>query len=588
MKRTQLAVAVLLATGSVSAVAETYTVTPLPLQDVGQNTFARSIDNTGKMLSMVQLEFNPPVDLDQLVDDTSFFTTYSGSLEDEDDALQGVFTDADYTLVVNFLLSNQGSSIGQKLASFRTYSTDTTDIDLVPGLDEITDQFDDYTQSVEAGGRDSVSGNFIVGDSPGVVVLDEYENEDGDTINYTYSELPQQAFVQTTSGTKIIPAVDDTLGGFSSARAVNQNLQVAGFSTVSFLDTVDEAVETCEDDETRGDLPEGRCFYSIYGGDFNVPRISSYFVTNSTNYLPAFVLSSEVNATIWQLDVNGDVISTDTFPLLFTPEEDDTSHYFSYAYDINEQGIAVGEALTGDAVTITRPNSSGLNESERVATVFRDGETEELLPREENLLSQAMAINDNNWVAGAVLRESSDIARSRLFAYNLDTTEQLYPDGFFATAGVQANAINNNNIIVGKSDFDATSDTVRETHAFMFNIETEEFLDLNDLTPCDSEYTLLEAIDINDNDEIIANARVRSTSKYVTGADVISSEGETIEVDAIIAVKLSPTGGAIDDCSIDDDGEEVDDNFERSGASTSFFGLLTLSLFAIFRRKLKK
>jgi len=385
MKRTQLAVAVLLATGSVSAVAETYTVTPLPLQDVGQNTFARSIDNTGKMLSMVQLEFNPPVDVEQLEEDTSFFTTFSGSLENEDDAVQGVFTDADYTLVVNFLLSNQDSSTGQKLASFRTYLTDTTDIDLVPGLDEVTDKFDDYTQSVEAGGRDSVSGNFIVGDSPGVVVLDEYENEDGNTINYTYSELPQQAFVQTSSGSsKVIPAVDDTLGGFSSARAVNQNLQVAGFSTVSFLDTVDEAVETCEDDETRGDLPEGRCYFSIYGGEFNVPRISSYFVTNSTSFLSGFILSSEVNATIWQLDVNGDVISTDTFPLLFTPEEDDTSHYFSYAYDINEQGIAVGEALTGDAVTITRPNSSGLNESERVATVYRDGETQELLPREEN------------------------------------------------------------------------------------------------------------------------------------------------------------------------------------------------------------
>ena len=74
----------------------------------------------------------------------------------------------------------------------------------------------------------------------------------------------------------------------------------------------------------------------------------------------------------------------------------------------------------------------------------------------------------------------------------------------------------------------------------------------------------------------------------MTGADVINSAGETIEVDAIVAVKLSPTGGAIDDCSIDEDGDEVDDNFERSGASTSFFGLMALSLLAIFRRKLKK
>ncbi|MDO6565874.1 DUF3466 family protein [Alteromonas sp. 1_MG-2023] len=595
MKRTQLAVAVLLATGSVSATAATYTVTPLPLQDVAENNYARSIDDTGKMLSVVETEFSPPIDLDQLEDDTSFYTTYSGAFEDESDALQGEFTDADYTLVVSYLYSIQTASTGQKLATYRTYSTDTSDIDLVPGLDEVTDKFDDYTQSVEAIGRDSVGGNFIVGDSPGVVILDEYEDEDGETVNYTYSELPPQAFAQTSSGTKILPPVDDTLGGFASARAVNRNLQVAGFSTVEFLDTVEDAMEDCEEEETRGDIPEGRCLYSIYAGEFNVPRISSYFVTNSTSYLSSFILSSEVNATIWQLDVNGDVISTDTFPLLFTPEPDDTVHYFSYAYDINEQGIAVGEALTGDAVNITRPNSSGLNESERVATVFRDGETEEILPREENLISQAIAINDNNWVAGAVLRESSDIARSRLFAYNLDTTEQLYPDGFFTTAAVQPNAINNNNIIVGKSDYDATSDTIRENHAFMFNIETEEFTDLNDLIECDSDYLLVEAIDINDNNEIIANARIRSTSKYITGVEIINSEGETNEVDSIVAVKLTPSAGSIDDCSTDD-GDDSDDssddddeeNYERKGASTGFFGLVTLCLMTIFRRKMKK
>ena len=111
-------------------------------------------------------------------------------------------------------------------------------------------------------------------------------------------------------------------------------------------------------------------------------------LTRHPNYLPSFVLLSEVNATIWQIDVNGDVISTDTYPLLFEPDEDDTLHYFTYAYDINNQGIAVGEGLTGDRITITRPNSSGRTESERVATVFRDGETIELLPREENIISQ--------------------------------------------------------------------------------------------------------------------------------------------------------------------------------------------------------
>jgi hypothetical protein len=496
-----------------------------------------------------------------------------------------VFTDADYTVIVNYLLSNFTATTGQKLASFRTFLTDTQDITLVPGLDEVTEKFDDYSRSVEAIGRDSLNGNFVVGDSSGLVVLDPYENEDGDTINYTYPESAQQGFIQVSGVTKALPAVDSTAGGFSSARAVNANLQVAGFSTVSFQDDVDEAIETCADDELRGDQSEGRCLFTVYNGDFAVPRISSYYLNTSTNFLPGFVLLSEVNATIWQVDVNGDVISTDTYPLLFEPDEDDSAHYFTYAYDINDQGIAVGEGLTGDRITITRPNQSGLTESERVATVFRDGETIELLPREENIISQAIAINDENWVTGAVLRSQSDIARSRLFVYNLDTQEQKYPDGFFVSAGVTANAINNNNIVVGKADVDATSDTLRETAAFMYNIDTEEFLNLNDLVSCDNTYELIEAVDINDDNEIIANARIKTNNKYVTGVDVINSSGETELVDSVVAVKLSPiSNGSIDDCEVPEDEQP----FERSGASTgwlAFFGLLAA---AFVRRRFKK
>ncbi|BFT30340.1 hypothetical protein D210916BOD24_15160 [Alteromonas sp. D210916BOD_24] len=584
MKRTQLAAAVLLATGSVSAFAATYSVTPLPLQDTAKNNFARSIDNSGKMLSVVQGEFNPPIDAQQLEEDTLFFSQYGSALENEDDAKQGVFTDADYTLIVNFLLTNTGLIQGQKLAEYRTYLTDTQDIDLVPGLDQITDKFDDYTFSVESNGRDSLNGNFIVGDSSGLVVLDQYENEDGDTINYTYAESNQQAFVQASGVSKKLPPVDDTAGGFASARAINQSLQVAGFSTVSFRDEIGDAIEDCADEENRGDTSEGRCLSNIYSGSYEMPRISSYFINTSANFMPSFVLFSEVNATIWQIDVNGDVISTQTYPLLFEPDEDDGRHYYTYAYDINDQGIAVGEALTGERIRITRPNSSGLTESERVATVFRDGETIELLTRDENIVSQAIAINNNNWVTGAVLRASSGIARSRLFAYNLDTQEQLYPQGFFSSAGVTANAINNNNIIVGKTDAEASSDSQRQTAAFMYNIDTEEFTNLNDLVACDNDYELVEAIDINDDNEIIANARVKQPYRYVTGVEVINNTGETELVDTIVAVKLSPiANGSIEQCEISEDEKP----YERQGATTGLFTALSLFLAVFLRRRIK-
>jgi len=378
MKRTQLAAAVLLATGSVSAFAATYSVTPLPLQDSARSNFGRSIDEAGQMLTIAQLEYNPPIDVDQLIDGTVFFETFGPSLEDEDSAREGVFTDSDYSTIVSYIISNQTFPQIQKLTQFRTYITDTVDAELVPGLDEITDKFDDYTQSVRVSGRDSLSGNYIVGDSGGLVVLDPYENADGDIINYTYPESSQQAFVQVSGETKVLPPVDDTLGGFGSARAINNNLQVAGFSTVSFQTAVDDAVGRCDDDEERGDISVDRCLFNLYTGEFTAPRVSTYFLTTQNTTVPAFVSLSEVNATIWQLDVNGDVIDTQTYPLVEEPAEDNTFYLYTYAFDINEQGIAVGESLTGDFVAITRPNSSARAESERVATVFRDGETIEL------------------------------------------------------------------------------------------------------------------------------------------------------------------------------------------------------------------
>ena len=119
----------------------------------------------------------------------------------------------------------------------------------------------------------------------------------------------------------------------------------------------------------------------------------------------------------------------------------------------------------------------------------------------------------------------------------------------------------------------------------MYNIDTEEFIDLNYLVSCDNNYELLEAVDINDNNEIIANARIKATSKYVTGNDIINSDGETVDVDTIVAVKLSPiANGSIDECEVPEDEQP----FERSGASTGWFALFGLLTAAFLRRRFKK
>lgn len=91
----------------------------------------------------------------------------------------------------------------------------------------------------------------------------------------------------------------------------------------------------CIDDEFCGDIFEGCCLFIIYNGDFVVLCIFSYFINLFINYLLSFVLLFEVNVIIWQIDVNGDVISIDIYLLLFEFDEDDICYYFMYVYDIN-------------------------------------------------------------------------------------------------------------------------------------------------------------------------------------------------------------------------------------------------------------
>ncbi len=561
MKRTQLAAAVLLTTGSVSAVAATYSVTPLPLNDEAKNVFATAIDNNGFMLATTRFEYNPPIDVDQL-EDSGLYGDSRFPLENEDDVRAGIFSDTDYTIIVNYLLTIRGSSVGQELAEFRSFITDTTDFTLVPGFDEVTEKFDDYTHSVDTLARDSLAGDYIVGTSEGITKELVYTNEDGNDINYTFTDLDDQAFVQVNGSTKPLPPTNTLLGGKSHAYAINQNLQVAGYGSVSFPASVQASIDTCDDEETRGDRPLEVCYFAVRSG--------SGF--NSAVNLPH----------IWQLDANGDVISTETFPLLFEPEEDDDTGYYARAYDINNLGVAVGTALTGEAIVINPPGTNSRPQARlgKVAVVYDDGATTELLSRDDNLQSEAVAVNDNGWVTGFVLRAPNSIARQRLFVHNLATGETAYPQGFFKSAGVDAKAINNNNIVVGSADVETSTDALREAHAFMYNIDTEEFTDLNDLIACDSPYTLVDAVDINDNNEIVVNARIKENDTYITGNEIINNDGETVERDKILALKLTPqANGTVDNCEADEE------PYERQGAAISPLWAMLVAGLAVFRRR---
>lgn len=568
MKFSTLALASSLALASTTAFSAQYTLEPLPLDAIAVNHFAQAITNDGTMLVSVQDEFSPPIDL-SLLDFES--ESLRALLTDPDAAAAGNFNTEDYTTLVNLLISGRSANslFLQRLAQYRTYTTDGVANNLIPVFDIVTDTFDDYTQSANTVGRDALNGDVIVGNGVAPFFTLPYVNADGDDVTFVLNDFLSLGFVSVNGVATKLLSVEQTLGGYSEAFAINSNMQVAGYGATQISEGTQGAIDNCADADTRGDIPEEVCLR-------NIREIG-------TGLGDALRLSSNTRPHIWQLDNDGTVISTTTYGMIFEPDADDTFSYQSRAFDINDAGIAVGDSMTGEGVLITRPGSSfGTTEAENVAVMYQNDMVTEILPREENQLSSARLINDD-YIVGTVTRESNGVSRATLFVHNISTQETTYPDGFFVNAGTTPRAINNNNIIVGESEVEATSEVVREKNAFMYNIETGEFLNLNRLIECDSPYTLVDAVDINDNNEILVNARIRAPQKNIIGENVLNDAGETTPVDTVYAVKLSPIpNGEIDDC------QNIVVPVERQGASLGF-GLVMLLLGVVgLRRRVAK
>ena len=556
MKFTRIALATTFALVTSASHAAQYQLELLPLDEVAVNNFAQAITNDGTVYVTAQDEFNPPIDL-SLIDFES--EALLEALTDPDAAKAGNYNTEDYTTLVAILLQarSANSVLLQRLAEFRSFRVQGTDVELVPGFDIVTDTFNDYTQSTNTVIRDAQGSNIVVGSGVAPFEKLPYTNEDGEEIVYVLNDFVNLGFVEVNGVVTALDSVEQRLGGYSEAYSINANMQVAGYGATSLASVTVSAIENCNDDESRGDIPLELCLRNL--------REAGAGLSN------ALRTSAQTRPHVWQLDNDGSIIDIKSYGLVFEPEADDDFSYVSRAFDINDAGIAVGDSMTGDGIAITRPGSSfAQTEAEIVATKYENDTVTELLPRDENQLSNALLINDD-YIAGTVTRETSGVSRATLFVYDLDTEQVEYPSGLFTNAGTIPRAINANNIIVGESEVEASVETVREKNAFMFDINTQEILNLNDLIACDSPYTLVEAIDINDDNVIIANARIRAATKDIRGEDVLDDNGAVELRDTVYSVKLTPIpNGQIDDCQQDED------TYERKGASigATILGLL--------------
>jgi uncharacterized membrane protein len=528
--------------------ADAFDVQELPVSSLSANQFSVSIDNAGLALVSLENPFNPPIDL-SLLNVADF-----PGLSDPEQAALGNFTLNDYQGLAAAFRSNNNnlSTTGQKLASIIGYKTDGTEAEYVSGVDVVRDGTNGFTFSMNIGLEGSVDGDFIIGTSPGAFYPVEYINEAEETVTAVINDFLLRGFVEVNGQTKSLMPVDDTLSGRSETKAINQNLQVVGSSSVMASDSIRTLIDDCNDESIT--IPLEVCLYQAR------PRASEQFTRR---------------ATVWQLDAQGDTISTQTYGLSFVPAEDDIRNYFNEALDINNQGLAVG---VGSVV--------GEFSLRTLAMRFEDGITTRLLPEEDEpedstAGSFAIGINDDGLVAGYQARvvNGSTVA-AKLFVYDTNTDTLNFPSDFFISSNTFPRDINNNGIIVGDAEVDARQNP-RPRAAFMYDIAKDEFTDLNTMIACDSPYTIVSANSINDNNEILVDAVIVKTQRNILGEPALNSDGEQFTQSSVVALKLTPTGAAAPICEL---GEAELEASERQGASNSLVFVMFLLSILGFRR----
>jgi uncharacterized membrane protein len=552
MKINRLAVALSLSLLTLtSANAAKYTVTEIPMTDLGVNVFAGAINESGEMLMTASTPLNPPIDI-ELIDFDDDFLTFV--LEDINGAQVGNISTDDLVILFNYVKVRDDTLFSQQLSDTQAYVFDNSDVQLVRGFDQIQTDLDGFSRSSDTIAYGINNGSAIVGTSTAPFYKIYYRSEAGNEIIYVVNDFTTRGFLEIDNQVFPILAPDITLGGISEAFDINNSYEVAGYATTEVVEAFEDAVDDCEDSELRGDVPVEACLQLL--------------LRNGTNN--AF----KRRAMIWEYDPQGNLIRERELGLLFEPEPTDTRLFSSRAVAINDNGIAVG--ISSDYYL------DNVNNVRDFAAIFDGDDVVPITNDDEYFTSFATDINNDDFVVGYAFAVIQGTTRSKFFVHDFRGESTVFPDDFFDTSSSVARAINDNGLVVGDGEVDADLIGTRRREAFLYDIEEDDFQNINDMLSCDSPYTIAQARDINGNDEISATATIYRERRNIAGEIDLDDQGNIIREGMTVAVKLTPIiGGEIDDCQL------VPVTLERKGGAPSALVLLLLTP-VLFLRRFKK
>ena len=555
--------------------AAKYRVVELPVIAEGKSSFPSAINENSNITVNVSTPYNIPIDL-ELLDFES--ETLINNLTDIESARNGDFNSADYELLLSLIRSGDGLQSAQQIANTISFLTSEMEVNYISGFDKLIDQGNEFSIGTNTNVRDINNSDFAVGSGEGAYGKVNYTTENGEEIIFVVHEFGTRGFVSHNGNIVGLPAPARIAGGFSDAYGINESHQVVGFGTTAFIpDSLDTALSDCENEELIDDEDPDTIDFPLRG-DVPIESCISSVVDSFSNSISTF---SQLRGLIWQLDSQGNLLDTKILGLLFEPEADDTVNYSSQALAINDNGIAVGISngqYTENGSTVIR-NFGVIYDDDQIINLTP--EPDSIVARTSQTISSAADINNNNLVVGYQVKSVNGSNRTKFFVYDMNLEKFTFPDDFFLGSSSVALDINNNGLVVGYGDIDASL-TGRRTQGFLYDHEAEQFYGARDLISCDSPFSIVQANSINDKNEIVATALYKGPARDSSGDVIIDSTGSEIIVDLVVAVKLEPIIGGLDE-KCDTPPNQI--NRERQGASLSWLLGLGFVLFGWRRFK---
>jgi len=542
----------ILAAVSVGSYADTFELEELPTADNYRNSFPQAMNDQGHVVGISQYPKDVDIDLTQL----SESLLASVGIEDPENVEN--LTQSQYEFILGRTAVNANINFEQlQISQYSGFLNDgVTQSELLAAEQD--------SISVDSFFYDINSANSIVGSmtAPFYPIDFSYVDSNDEQVDKTFyvrDYISRAVWYRDGQSTTIEPPETAELGGESAILDINESGLAAGYASTAVSPFAQERIDTCseEDADNPATEPAQVCIHKAW---FDL------YTQTASNIAPSFFSRSEylarrsiydIRGYLWQLDSNGEVISSTELGTLTERREDDNKDFSSYAFAVNNNGIAVGQSWT------YHPERGAI----RMPAIFQNGEALPVTESDSFFWGGATDINDSNRAVGYLVENRSGNLRNRGFYYDLDSGELTELPGYFAGSSTVPNAINSDGIIVGTGEFEATLQSTRRRSGFWYdsNAEQPQFIDLNNALACDSPYFIVEGNDVTDSGEVLATAL--KTEEYV------DDNGDTQSREISVSIKLDPVEGELNNCL------EEENRVERSGAA---IGGLPLALLALF------